>query len=151
MNNPLVYLDMNIYNRPFDNQTLWRNRIETLACQIIFQLAQDQQLEIVWSFMLAYENSLNPFIERRQEIRLLSQLSRQVIEPSEGITRLVDPLIQCGIKNKDAIHLACAESVDCQFFITCDDKLTKKAKLLPLRVSVCNPIQFVQQVMNHEI
>ncbi len=74
-----------------------------------------------------------------------------MIEPSEGLAGLAASLMQCGIKNKDAIHLACAESVGGQFFLTCDDKLAKKAKLWPLKVSVCNPIHFVQQVMNHEI
>jgi len=42
MSNNLVYLDMNVYNRPFDDQTQWRIKLESLASQIIFQLAQEQ-------------------------------------------------------------------------------------------------------------
>ena len=148
---PVLYLDMNVYNRPFDNQTQWRNRMETLASQTIFQLAQTLQLEIVWSFMLEYENSLNPFVDRQEEIKLLSKLASRVIEPEDCITHLAQQLTQqVGMKNKDAIHLACADCFGCDFFITCDDKLTHKAKRFHLKVRVCGPIDFLQTVMNYE-
>jgi len=33
----------------------------------------------------------------------------------------------------DAVHLACAEIFDCDFFVTWDDKLIKKANSLNLK------------------
>ena len=146
MTNNLVYLDMNVYNRPFDDQNQWRIKLESLATQIIFQLAQEQEIELVWSFVLEYENSLNPFPERCNEIKLLSQIAQQTIEPSKTILQRSETLKEAGIKNMDAIHLACAEIFECHFFITCDDKLFKKAKSLNLKIDVCNPIDFIQKV-----
>jgi hypothetical protein len=55
---------MNIYNRCFDDQSQLRIRLETGAIEGIFELAESGGLELVWSFMLDYENSLNP---RRKE------------------------------------------------------------------------------------
>lgn len=40
MNIEWLYLDMNIYNRPFDDQRQARVRLETLACQMMFELIQ---------------------------------------------------------------------------------------------------------------
>jgi hypothetical protein len=55
---------MNIYNRCFDDQSQLRIRLETGAIEGIFELAESGGLELVWSFMLDYENSLNPQDER---------------------------------------------------------------------------------------
>jgi hypothetical protein len=49
-------------------------RLETAAIEGIFELAESGTLELVWSFMLDYENSLNPREERREWAELLSGL-----------------------------------------------------------------------------
>ena len=150
MSSDLIYLDMNIYNRPFDDQKQLRIRLETIACQIIFQLVQEQKVELAWPFMIEYENSLNPFPERRDEIMLLSQMARHIIEPSEIILQFSEKFEKIGVKNKDAVHLSCAEVFGCDFFITSDDKVINKAKTLSLKVDVCNPVDFIQEVKDYE-
>jgi len=50
----------------------------------------------------------------------------------------------------DAVHLACAEIFDCDFFVTWDDKLIKKANRLNLKLDVCNPVNFIQKVAENE-
>jgi len=141
---------MNVYNRSFDDQSQWRIKMESTACQIIFYLAQEQNIELVWSFVLEYENSLNPFPERHDEVRLLSQIAQQTIEPSKDILQRSEELEKAGIKNMDAVHLACAEIFGCDFFVTCDDKLIKKANRLNVQLDVCNPINFIQKVAEDE-
>jgi len=150
MNNNLVYLDINIYNRSFDDQSQWRIQMESTACQIIFYLAQKRDVELVWSFALEYENSLNPFPERHDETILLSKIAGQTIEPSEDILQRSEELEKAGIKNMDAVHLACAEIFGCDFFVTCDDKLIKRANRLNVQLEVCNPINFIQKVAEDE-
>lgn len=59
-----IYFDMNIYNRVFDDQTQMRIRFESMAIDILFELIEKKKYELVWSFVLEYENSRNPFIER---------------------------------------------------------------------------------------
>jgi len=39
-----------------------------MAIDILFELIEKGNYELVWSFILEYENSMNPFIERRLHI-----------------------------------------------------------------------------------
>jgi hypothetical protein len=58
-----LYFDMNIYNRMFDDQSQMRIRFESMAIDILFELIEKGNYELAWSFILEYENSMNPFIE----------------------------------------------------------------------------------------
>lgn len=145
MENDWLYLDMNIYNRPFDDQRQARVRLETLACQMVFELIQQERFRLAWSFMLEYENSMNPFPERRDEISLLSRLAKRIITPSEQILARTEMFERQGLRNHDAVHLACAEVSGCQAFLTCDDKLIKKAQTFALCLRIMNPVTFVRE------
>lgn len=46
-------------------------------------------------------------------------------ERDEHIVRIAEPIIQTGIKEKDAFHVACAIFAQCDYFITTDDRLLK--------------------------
>ena len=52
---------MCVYNRPFDDQSDLRVKLETVACQMIFEKIQMSEIELTWSFMLEFENEVNPF------------------------------------------------------------------------------------------
>ena len=79
---------MNIYNRCFDDQSQLRIRLETAAIEGIFVLAEGGASELVWSFMLDYENSLNPQEERKEWAELLSGLCIHRIAPAPRILAL---------------------------------------------------------------
>jgi predicted nucleic acid-binding protein len=53
-----------------------------------------------------------------------------------------------GFKRADALHLACAESINADIFLTTDDRLIKSAKRLSsqLHVGVENPYQWLQEM-----
>lgn len=63
-----IYLDVNIYNRPFDDQSQVRIRLETIAIFSIMQKIKSKELSLIWSFIIDYENSLNPYDDIRQEV-----------------------------------------------------------------------------------
>ena len=54
-----IYLDNCCYNRPYDDQTQPKVILETLAKLYIQELVLDQKLELVWSYILKFENSRN--------------------------------------------------------------------------------------------
>jgi hypothetical protein len=60
-----IYLDNCCFNRPYDDQTQVRVEIEAKTKLFIQQLAADRKVLLVASSMLKYENSKNPFEERR--------------------------------------------------------------------------------------
>lgn len=43
-----IYLDMNIYNRVFDDQSQLRIKFETMAIDIIFELIEKEQYQLCW-------------------------------------------------------------------------------------------------------
>ena len=139
------YLDMCVFNRPFDDQSALRVKLETVACQMIFEKIQKKEVELVWSFMLEFENELNPFTERKSEISLLSRLAGHIVEPSQDILAKAEEVEQCGIKGNDAVHLACALISDCGYFVTCDDRIIQRSESLDLRIFVCIPLEFIRK------
>lgn len=138
-----LYLDMCVYNRPFDDQSDLRVKLETVACQIIFEKIQRGLIELVWSFMLEFENELNPFVERKSEISLLSGLAGHIVGPDQDILVKAEEVEKSGIKGKDAVHLACALVGGCSHFVTCDDRIISRSASLGWRMVVCNPLGFI--------
>ena len=66
-------LDMNIYERPFDDQRQMRIRLETVAITMIFALIDAGHFSARWSFVLDYENSRDPIPERREFVQYLAR------------------------------------------------------------------------------
>ena len=146
-----LYLDMNIYNRPFDDQGQMRIRLETTAVIMMFALIEQGLFSVKWSFVLDYENSRNPFSERRAFAEYLAQACDRIVEPDPAIIELARRLADWhNIGDRDALHLACAESVGCDYFVTCDDRLVQRGQRLikegVLTVQIINPVDLVREV-----
>jgi hypothetical protein len=45
----LIYPDYNCFQRGFDDPSQIRIRMEALACEEIFLMAEDKRIEMVWS------------------------------------------------------------------------------------------------------
>jgi len=151
-----VYFDMNIYNRVFDDQTQIRIRFESMAIDILFELVEKEKYELVWSFILEYENSRNPFIERKLHINSISTLCKETIKPNDNIKLIAKDIVKySNAKDKDALHLASAVYGNCEYFITCDDKFIKtveknKGRLKDAieNIKLYNPIDFLRKEMD---
>lgn len=141
-----IYLDTNIYNRPFDDQSQVRIRLETIAIFAILQSIKNGEYSLLWSFMIDYENSLNPHDDIREEIEMLSSLANEIISPDEFILNKAKEYESAGIKPRDAIHLACALKGGAEYFLTCDYKLIKKASEIKINFKVINPLRFVEEM-----
>jgi predicted nucleic acid-binding protein len=139
-----LYLDMNIYNRPFDDQSQVRIRLETIAIHAILKAIKERRLSLIWSFMLEFENSLNPYEDIRLEIEMASSLASEDINMTKDILAEAKNLESKGIKPRDAIHLACAIKGKADCFLTCDDKLIKKAKFMQDEIVIISPIDFIR-------
>ncbi len=141
-----AYLDTNIYNRPYDDQTQVRIRLEAIATLEILNMIQSHALSLIWSFILDYENSLNPYEDVMMEIGMLSPFASEHIDASEEIRLTAKNFEQKGIKPRDALHIACALKGNADFFITCDDNIVKKCKNIDISINVINPIDFIRKV-----
>lgn len=50
--------------------------------------------------------------------------------------------VAAGIKPLDALHIACAQALNCQYFLTVDKGILKKGEAITL-IRVLNPIDFI--------
>ena len=154
-----IYFDMNIYNRVFDDQTQMKIRFESMAIDILFELIEKKKYELVWSFILEYENSRNPYLERKINIISISTLCNEIIEPDNSIKLMAkDIVMKSNTKDKDALHLASAIYGGCKYFITCDDKFIKtieinrdKLKDIIKDIKLYNLIDFLRKEMDIDV
>jgi hypothetical protein len=147
----LIYLDYNCFQRGFDDSRQLKIRLESLVCEEIFSKAENQEIELVWSFMHEDENTLCPFIERKLEILRLSALCKVRKGPSEEIyTAAKNFQEKAGLSSKDAVHLACSYFSGVAFFLTCDEELIKRAKRLNLSMGIMNPVDYIREANKNE-
>lgn len=60
-----VYLDNCSYNRPYDDQSQMRIYLETQAKLHIQDMIRQEQIELVTSYILDFENSNNRSIQKK--------------------------------------------------------------------------------------
>ena len=142
MNNFKVYLDNCTFNRPFDKREQISVVLEAEAKLHIQQSIFEKKIDLVWSYILDFENDANPFKERHFAIKQWRKLSIMDIEENELILQNAFNLTKLGLKSKDALHVACAMFAKCDFFITTDSEILKKIKKYP-KICVISPIEFI--------
>lgn len=121
-----LYLDNCCFNRPFDDQTQLRIRLETEAKLYIQARILEGKYKLAWSYILDFENAQNPFELRKEIIRKWREIAYIDIEANDKVINLAEKIAVMGIKPKDALHIACAVVADCEYFITTDSKILNK-------------------------
>ena len=92
-----------------------------------------------------YENSRNPFRERREQIIKWRTYSDSDIDESEEVLNIASMMMENGIKKLDSLHLACAIKANTDHFLTTDDGVIKKAKHIK-NIQIVDPIGFIKEV-----
>lgn len=137
-----IYLDNCALNRPFDDQSQIRIRLESEAKLYTQEKIRRQQIELVWSYILDFENEQNPFEERKRVIEKWKSIAVLDIEETQKLLAAANSLITEGIRAKDALHVASAIEGKAGYFLTTDDKLIKKLSGIA-EIQVINPVDMV--------
>lgn len=140
-----VYLDNCMFNRPFDDQSYIRIRLETEAKLYIQQQIRNGALELVWSYILDFENAQNPYHERKLAIELWRKLALVDVEETPSLLNHARLLLVEGIKSKDALHVACAIEGQANYFLSTDDKLLKKLQTINF-ITALNPMDYIKEL-----
>jgi len=140
-----VYLDNCSFNRPFDDQSQLRIQLEAEAKLFIQRKVREGGLELTWSYILDYESQANPFDERREAIQAWKKHAVIDIDETQGILAKAQILTALGLKSKDALHIACAIEMQCDYFITTDDQILNRMKNYH-KIAVADPTAFVREV-----
>ena len=145
-----VYLDVCCWNRPFDDQSQTRLRLEAEAVLGILEMTQSHGLEVVGSDIIDDELSQMPDGERHGKVELLLALASSHIALTTAIERHATELQSGNIAPLDALHLASAESASADFFLTTDDDLLRRAKRAGVKVKIENPAKWLIQKTTDE-
>jgi len=120
-----LYLDICVYNRPFDNQRQERIAVETSAFIYILERVEKGEYELVLSEALVYENSKNPDELRRLRLTSYFCLAKDFIKVDYKDLEKGRYVVALGFSAMDALHLTLAEKQNVDYFITCDDSIIK--------------------------
>jgi predicted nucleic acid-binding protein len=143
-----VYLDTSAYNRPFDDQTQPKIFLESQAVVIVLQMVEARMVDLVSSSVLEYENSRNPYPLKQEAMNRYLQMAEAKQMVDEAIRQRAEQLGHNGLKAVDALHVACAETLRSDYFITCDKRLINRCAELTLKV--VNPVDFVLEVTSDD-
>lgn len=137
-----IYLDNCCFNRPFDNQSQIRIRIETEAKLHLQRKIEEGKLKLIWSYILDYENAANPFLIRKISIGKWKKKSGMIVTENDNIIETANKITGYHINPKDALHIACALETKCEYFITTDDQLLSKNQDIN-HIEIINPIDML--------
>ena len=138
-----VYLDNCCYNRPYDDQNYLPISLETQAKLLIQLFITEKCLELASSFILDYENSCNPYMDRKIAIKnfLDEHISDYVgSDKSEEVITKAKKVMTTGVKMKDSCHIVCAEMMKCDYLLSTDKRMLKYKSDT---VRLLNPIEFI--------
>ena len=147
-----IYLDVCCLNRPFDDQSQNRVRLEAEAVLSILEMAAAGKLKLVTSDIIGDELSQMPDDERREKVELLLDAGSKHISLTAGVERRATEFHKWNISPLDALHLAAAEAAHVDYFLTTDDYLLRRAHRHAdeLKVKVENPAKWLIQESSDE-
>ncbi len=140
-----IYMDNCCFNRPFDDQSQLKVKLEAESKIYIQENILLKKLELVWSYILDYENTANPFDERRNSIQIWKNHATDDIVENDKIINKAETIQLKGIKSKDALHIACAIFSKSDYFITTEDSILKKLKDFD-EINIIDPINFIRSI-----
>ena len=89
-----------------------------------------------------FENSKNPFLEKRNTILVFKQYISEVIHPDPTIEVIAKAWQSKGLKLYDSLHMACAIFSGCDYFLTVyDGVLNKRCS----EIKIVDPVIFINQ------
>ena len=142
-----IYLDNCCFNRPFDDQSQIRIRLEAEAKVEIQKEIRAGKVKLIWSYILDYENNKNPYQERKERIKSWKKYATQDIQENSALIETAKLLNKKGLQKIDSLHIACAIFTKCEYFLITDDKILKRAKLIN-DINVDDPIGFIREVLS---
>jgi predicted nucleic acid-binding protein len=144
-----IYFDVCCYNRPFDDLSQDRVRLEAEAVKAIMLRIGRRQWVGVSSPVVELEISQMSDPDRFIEVSLMVGGMNETVELYENDRARAKNLERLGLSAFDAAHLACAEKAQVDVFLTTDEKILKVAARSrnKLKVKVENPLKWFESMV----
>jgi predicted nucleic acid-binding protein len=144
-----VYLDNCALNRPFDDQSQERIRLETEAILLVLARLARKEWVRLGSQALEIEIERTPDLEQQWRLKRVSEFVGRSVGIGHKELERARELQEAGFVGFDAVHLACAENGKADIFLTTDDRLLKLARrhARQLYVKVANPLDWIKEMI----
>lgn len=144
-----IYFDTCCLNRPFDDQTQERIRLESEAVLAVLSRIEKGEWAWVGSEVLMDEIEQTPDTQKLSRAKLLTGFIQENIEIDDHQVRRAMELQKAGFQLFDALHIACAESAKVDIFLSTDDRLLKLAQRFSkrLHIRVANPLVWAEEMI----
>ncbi len=134
--------------RPLDDKSNLKNRIEAEAVMGLFELIEERKLELVNSEVLLFELNNTPDPERIDFGKKVLSLCKTTCPLTDTIIEKAKEFENRGIKPIDSLHLAVAVVNEIKYLCTCDIKFLKKAATLKnIKTQVILPTDLIKEVV----
>jgi predicted nucleic acid-binding protein len=144
----LIYLDVCCLNRPFDDQTQERVRLEAEAVRLILERCQNGEWRLLNSEVIDFELRKSSDITKLEQIKMWTASANTKISIMESVESRSAEIVKLGFKTFDALHVACAEAGNADILLTADDKMCRLGarQTNSLRVRIENPMRWLMEV-----
>lgn len=137
-----IYIDVCTLCRPYDDQNSLRIKFETDAYYLILSHVRSGRFPMIISPVHFSEiNAIDDEIEKTNLLSMIDRCKSDVVFDLIKIHARTEELIKKGFGIGDAAHLAFAENSS-DIFISCDNKLLKRALKNDIEIKVLSPVQF---------
>ena len=143
----LLYFDTNVLCRPFDDQTIKRIQRETEAFERILEKIRAKEAAFITSDILVFEIQRIISPAKRAKVSIYLRLRQGYhVATMETLTVANEIIRNFKLSPRDALHAASALLGEAQYFLSCDDGVTKRFKTTPLSVNIQNEHRTVEVI-----
>ena len=144
----LLYFDTNVLCRPFDDQMVRRIRRETEAFERILEKIEAKEAAFISSEILVFEVQKIISAAKRAKVSIYLGLHQgDQATTSETLAVANEIIRNFKLAPRDALHAASAALGSAQYFLSCDDGITRRFKTRPLSVNIGTE-HHILEVMN---
>lgn len=131
-----IYFNTSALNRPFDDLSSERVRLEAEAVASLVAAVEVGRAEMASSDFLEFEVAQNPDRERALRVRALAGGARVRVRTSSRVATRARELERFGLRGLDALHIAAAEAAAAEVLVTTDDRMIRGAGRATGRLAV---------------
>jgi predicted nucleic acid-binding protein len=143
-------MDNCCFNRPFDDLSNDRVRLESEAVLTIIDHCERDVWNLCNSDVLTDEIYRMDDTVKKEKVLTLYSRATVGVEINSSIISRASKLMQANIKPFDALHVASAEAVGADIFLTTDRRLINASKRIKTSVKVTNPAVWLMEVLYND-
>ena len=143
-----IYFDVCCLNRPFDDWTQERIRLEGEAVLSIMERIRAKKWRLVTSEAIAVELEKMRNLEKLENILKLLEFATITINIDEEVEFRSQQLENLGFSLYDSFHIVCAEVAQVDILLSTDDRLLKNTlrHKSVLKIAVDNPVTWLMNI-----